>query len=134
MLSVAEGSPFVQSGIAELAAVSLDCPDPSALAAFYAALTGGKITHDAPEASAVVLPGGARIIFLRVAGYLPPTWPEGDRPQQFHLDFDVDDLEEAEAIVCELGGAKPSFQPNPGRWRVMTDPAGHPFCLSPRRR
>ncbi|GAA1595539.1 VOC family protein [Actinomadura kijaniata] len=124
----------MQSGIAELAAVSLDCPDPPALAAFYAALTGGKITHDAPEASAVVLPDGTRLILLRVLDYLPPTWPDGERPQQFHLDFDVDDLDGAEAVVRELGGAKPAFQPNPERWRVMTDPAGHPFCLCPRRR
>ncbi|TDD66152.1 VOC family protein [Actinomadura rubrisoli] len=122
------------SAIAELSAVSLDCTEPPALAAFYSALTGGEMTHDNPEASAIVLPGGPQIIFLRVPGYRPPTWPQGDRPQQFHLDFDVDDLDEAERAVLELGGAKPDFQPNPERWRVMTDPAGHPFCLCPRRR
>jgi hypothetical protein len=80
------------SRIAELSAVSLDCLDPVELAASYAALTGGKITHDDPEASAIVLPGGTQVIFLRVPRYQPPTWPDGDRPQQFHLDFDVNDL------------------------------------------
>jgi hypothetical protein len=74
-----------------------------------------------------------KVIFLCVPGYLPPTWPDGDRPPQSHLDFDVDDLDEAEALVGELGGGKPDFQPNPHRWRVITDPAGHPFCLCPRR-
>ncbi|WP_157610491.1 VOC family protein [Spirillospora albida] len=54
----------MSSGIAELAAVSLDCPDPPVLAAFYAALTGGKITHDGPDASAIVLRDGMRVIFL----------------------------------------------------------------------
>jgi|HubBroStandDraft_2_1064218.scaffolds.fasta_scaffold245632_1 hypothetical protein len=30
--------------------------------------------------------------------------------QQLHLDFEVDDLDEAEARVLELGAAKPQFQ------------------------
>ncbi|MFB4317570.1 VOC family protein [Actinomadura sp. 21ATH] len=124
----------MQSGIAELSAVSLDCSEPLVLAEFYAALTGGEITLDGPEVSAIVLPGGTQVIFLRVPGHLPPTWPEGDRPQQLHLDFNVDDLDEAERAILKLGGGKPDFQPNPGRWRVMTDPAGHPFCLCPRSR
>lgn len=51
-------------------------------------------------------------------------------PQQLHLDFAVDDLDEAEARLLKLGAAKPDFQPGGGQWRVLTDPAGHPFCLT----
>ena len=51
-------------------------------------------------------------------------------PQQLHLDFAVDDLDQAEALILELGAAKPQFQPDDDRWRVFTDPAGHPFCLT----
>jgi hypothetical protein len=32
--------------------------------------------------------------------------------------------------MLELGAAKPEFQPGGDRWRVFTDPAGHPFCQS----
>jgi hypothetical protein len=33
----------------------------------------------------------------------------------------------AEAI--RLGARQADQQPRPRRWRVMLDPAGHPFCL-----
>jgi hypothetical protein len=49
-----------------------------------------------------------------------------------HLDFAVaDDLDAAEARAIELGATKVGEQPNPDRWRVLIDPAGHPFCLGP---
>ncbi|NDU75352.1 VOC family protein [Actinomadura sp. DSM 109109] len=116
-------------GIAEFAAVTLDCPEPPVLAAFYASVTGGEVTYDTPEASAVRLPNGLDVYFQGVAGHRPPTWPEGERPQQFHLDFHVDDLDKAEETVTGLGGARAAFQPGGDRWRVLTDPAGHPFCV-----
>ena len=63
-----------------------------------------------------------------MATYVAPTWPEGPRPQQLHLDFDVDDLDEGEALVLGLGATKAEVQP--GRsFRVYLDPVGHPFCL-----
>ena len=48
---------------------------------------------------------------------------------QMHLDFDVDDLDAAEAIVLAAGATKHDVQPN-DHCRVYIDPAGHPFCLS----
>ncbi|PZG03552.1 hypothetical protein C1I95_33755 [Micromonospora craterilacus] len=33
----------------------------------------------------------------------------------------------------KLGAAKPEHQPGGDRFRVLTDPAGHPFCLVPPR-
>jgi hypothetical protein len=45
-------------------------------------------------------------------------------PQQFHLDFAVDDLDEAEALLLKLGAAKPDFQPGGDQWRILTDRAG----------
>jgi predicted enzyme related to lactoylglutathione lyase len=117
------------SGFAEFIAVNIDCPEPPALAAFYAAVTGGEITYDTPEAAAVKLPNGLDVYFQGVTGHRPPTWPEGERPQQSHLDFYVDDLDKAEEAVTGLGGGRPGFQPGGDRWRVLTDPAGHPFCV-----
>jgi hypothetical protein len=34
----------------------------------------------------------------------------------------------AEALA--LGAAKANTQPSPDRWRVLLDPAGHPFCIT----
>jgi Glyoxalase-like domain len=117
---------------AEFIAVNLDCADPPALAAFYAVMTGGQITCSEQEYAAVALAGGPTLYFQKVADHRPPTWPAPDRPQQFHLDFHVDDLEEAEHDLLALGAARPGFQPGGERWRVLTDPAGHPFCICAR--
>jgi hypothetical protein len=73
---------------------------------------------------------GCDLGFQRVAGYRAPQWPGQDVPQQFHLDFRADDLDAVEELALELGAAKPDHQPGDGRWRVLLDPAGHPFCLT----
>ncbi len=114
--------------IAHIAAINLECPDPAALATFWAALLGGEVAIETPDFCAVKVDS----IYLgttRVDGYLPPTWPSPDRSQQVHLDLAVDDLDTAEAQALELGAAKEQHQPSPERSRVLRDPAGHPFCL-----
>jgi hypothetical protein len=50
-------------------------------------------------------------------------------PQQFHLDLGVEDLDAAEKLALGLGAVRPDHQPGGDRWRVLLDPAGHPFCL-----
>lgn len=113
-----------------LTAITLDCADPKALAAFYQQLTGLE-PHPASDDDFAGLTRGDGLFlgFQRVDGYRAPTWPDQDVPQQLHLDFEVDDLDEAEARILALGAAKPDFQPNGERARVYTDPAGHPFCV-----
>lgn len=32
--------------------------------------------------------------------------------------------------ALRLGARRAAEQPDPDRWRVMLDPAGHPFCLT----
>ena len=59
-----------------------------------------------------------------------PEWPGQSIPQQIHLDFTVEDLDESETEALTLGATKASEQPDPNRWRVLLDPAGHPFCLA----
>jgi catechol 2,3-dioxygenase-like lactoylglutathione lyase family enzyme len=112
-----------------LGSVSLDCPDPSELAAFYARLLGVEVAFDSENFSALQL-GGLWLSMQRVADYRPPTWPEAATPQQIHLDFSVDDLDGGEQTAIAAGASKAADQPSPDRWRVMLDPAGHPFCLS----
>jgi hypothetical protein len=107
--------------------VALDCPDAGKLAAFYADITGGKVTY-LDERWAVVKGPGGRIDFQTAPGYTPPTWPDPASSMQMHLDFDVDDPDAAEARVLAAGATKYDFQPG-DHFRVYADPAGHPFCL-----
>ncbi|MFD8634943.1 VOC family protein [Streptomyces sp. NPDC059533] len=114
----------------KLCAITLDCADPKALAAFYQQATGLEL-HPKSDADFAGLNSedGLFMGFQRVDDYRAPNWPDQSVPQQSHLDFRVDDLDEAETRLLELGASKPDHQPNPDRWRVLTDPAGHPFCL-----
>jgi predicted enzyme related to lactoylglutathione lyase len=114
--------------IARLPSFVLDCDDPGRLAEFYGALLGWKpdvadgwadIRNDAHDQC---------ISFQQVDGYTPPQWPGQQVPQQLHIDVVVDDLDEAELAVLELGAVKAEHQPGTS-FRVFLDPAGHPFCL-----
>ncbi|MGW7424356.1 VOC family protein [Streptomyces sp. NPDC054813] len=116
----------------KLVAITLDCPDPPALAAFYQQASGLG-PHPKSDADFAGLNGehGLFIGFQRVDDYRAPRWPEQTVPQQLHLCFEVEDLDEAEARLLELGAGKPEHQPHEAaKVRVLTDPAGHPFCIS----
>ncbi|MFG3281431.1 VOC family protein [Streptomyces sp. NPDC048111] len=118
--------------IATYSLVALDCPDPEALSAFYAAVLGGEVRHDDEDWYDLYAPGGHRISFQRAPGFTPPEWPRGDRnSQQAHLDFDVPDIDTAEQQVLSLGATPLDLDDRGGErdFRVYADPAGHPFCL-----
>ena len=67
---------------------------------------------------------------LKIPDYVAPTWPDSDVPKQIHLDLAVTDLDAAAAEAERLGARIAPTQPAPDRWRVLLDPAGHPFCLT----
>ena len=117
--------------LARMRSVVLDCPNPRELAGFYLGVLGGAL--DAEEDDWVVLTvDGLRLAFQLSEGFAPPTWPSGERPQQFHLDLTVDDVDSAEWKVLALGARKHAVQPGAeagDQFRVYVDPAGHPFCL-----
>jgi hypothetical protein len=120
------------TGIARLRTVVIDCPDPAVLAAFYRQLVGGEVTS--ADADWVVLEPepGRRLAFQQADDFAAPTWPTGERPQQFHLDVTIDDIDEAEPAVLAIGARKHDVQPGEAdgdSFRVYLDPAGHPFCL-----
>jgi hypothetical protein len=115
--------------LARLASTALDCSDPAALATFWAALLGGEIAFTSEDFCAVKTDRGW-LATVRIPDYKPPTWPDPAVPKQIHLDLAVDDLEAAQAEAVRLGASLPQTQPGPDRWRVLLDPAGHPFCLS----
>lgn len=121
--------------IIKLYAFTVDCKDPHALAAFYAALLGWEIPYYDEEYACLAAPGMAQgqypgITFQRNSAYEPPVWPEasGTQQQMAHLDFAVADLEKAVQYAVQCGATVAKEQFSEG-WRVMLDPAGHPFCL-----
>jgi len=116
------------SEFAKLAMVNLECADPAALAAFYHGVLGWEITYS-DDAYGMISDGATSIGFGRVEGYEAPGWPDKGAPKRYHLDFYVEDLADAERRCRELGADVPEFQPGGDRYRVLTDPGGHPFCL-----
>ncbi|MFF4276761.1 VOC family protein [Streptomyces sp. NPDC001536] len=115
--------------LATLGVVVLDCPDPRALAGFYAEVLGGAVEGDG-EWVDLKVPGGQSLAFQAASGFVPPEWPRADlNSQQFHLDLTVDDLDAAEKGVLALGARPLDTADRSRAWRVYADPAGHPFCL-----
>jgi catechol-2,3-dioxygenase len=126
------GHPFdlcQQDGVGSvmgLFAITIDAPDASALARFYAGLLGMEVAYNGPEGS-LISGDGKNVMFQQVSTYTAPRWPDPAYPQQAHLDIVVEDLDAGEARALELGAT-----PLPGggdTFRVFADRAGHPFCL-----
>lgn len=115
--------------IARFQLVALDCPDLDAMTAFYSAITGWAVDHRDDDWVELAADGGPTIAFQLAPDHQPPVWPSAERPQQAHIDFEVDDLDEGEARVLAIGARKAQTQPSPDSFRVFLDPAGHPFCL-----
>jgi catechol-2,3-dioxygenase len=117
------------TAIARLGAVALDAPDPARLARFYQEVLDLQVIFE--NDGFVALKGaGVLLTIQRVADLPPVTWPEGDVPKQIHLDLAVDDLDSSEKALFAAGAVKAETQPSPDRWRVLLDPAGHPFCIT----
>ncbi|MGC9380859.1 VOC family protein [Streptomyces sp. MH13] len=127
-MTTTENSP---APVFRYSAVTFDCPDPAELATFYGEALGLPVAFSTDD---FVLLGGqdgaAGLGFNRLADYRRPTWPDPAQEKQAHIDLGADDLDAAEARLIALGATKPDFQPDPDRWRVLLDPAGHPFCVS----
>jgi catechol 2,3-dioxygenase-like lactoylglutathione lyase family enzyme len=105
--------------------VVIDTPDPKALAEFYSELLGLPITYTSDDW--VVIAEDDRtsgFAFQLAPDHQRPAWPDPSRPQQFHLDVMVDDLEVAERKVLALGAVQLATGDH-----VYADTAGHPFCL-----
>ena len=107
--------------------VMFDCPDPAALARFYAdllewpapELDGDFVVIDPPD-------GGPAITFQRADDFVAPTWPHPAVQQQLHIDLAVDDMDAAHDRAIALGARHLDTQES---FRVYADPVGHPFCL-----
>ncbi|MDT5074775.1 MAG: hypothetical protein QOH82_4095 [Mycobacterium sp.] len=115
--------------IGKLRSVVLDTRDPRLLASFYAAVLGGEV--EAEDDTWVVLtdPTGRRLAFQLAPDHEPPLFPDPRGSQQFHLDVEVRDVDDAESKVLALGATRVTDAVWEDHFRVYRDPAGHPFCL-----
>lgn len=115
--------------VARSGIVSLDCDDPKTLAEFWVSMLGGQVmfVHDD---SIVIRTDWLWLSAMQIPDYQPPTWPSNEVPKQIHLNLAIDDVELAVAEALRLGASTATFQPAPSEFRVMLDPAGHPFCLT----
>lgn len=108
------------------AGVSLDCADPAVLADFYLALLGGETLWQSAGSVGIRVPGVV-LAMQRVEEYRPPAWPGSS---VVHLDLTAGGNPGAAAArAVSAGAVLADYQPDP-RWRVLLDPAGHPFCIT----
>lgn len=115
--------------IGRVRSVVMDARDPHDLAEFWAKVLGGTIVHEEPDWVTVYDDRGRRLAFQRAPQHEPPQFPDPHGSQQFHLDLDVEDVDEAEQQVLALGATRVPDAHEDDSFRVFRDPAGHPFCL-----
>jgi Glyoxalase-like domain len=107
--------------ITGIAALAIDCHDPSTLAHWWSRLLGGQVEVDADGAT-LQTPGGLAIDFLRV----PDTKTVKNR---LHLDLRSTDLAEATTQALAIGATRADDIYAGDRWQVLRDPEGNEFCL-----
>jgi hypothetical protein len=109
--------------------VVIDCFSPRALAGFYAGFLDMHSVQDSPERVVLAYSNGRlpMLGFQHVPRYLAPRWPDPDYPEQIHLDFHFENVDDARARAQRLGAIP--LPKEGGSCPVYADPAGHPFCL-----
>lgn len=118
--------PLVTTGV-----VVLDCAEPEKLAAFYVELLEGEQTDASANLVGIRAADGLRLGFRRDVNATPPSWPRPENSLQVHLEFLVEDLDEAERRIVGLGGRPIETRDAAGPYeeRGYSDPAGHSFTL-----
>lgn len=120
----------------KMGAIVLDSDDSDMLSTFYQKLLGWK--KEKPDDEWIVLTEengkGTPLVFQQIEHYQRPAWPAepGRQQQMIHLDFYVksDELDKAVEHALTCGAAMSEVQLSDD-WKVMLDPAGHPFCIIP---
>lgn len=123
----------------ELMHTAIDAPDARGLAEFYRQLLGLRYRGEGPSEDAdwIVLldDDGRRVLTVQLKPDMKrSTWPSEEVPMQMHMDFEVPSVaelerhrERAEALGATVVMDRTSDPDEP--LYVLTDPAGHPFCL-----
>ncbi|POX54428.1 extradiol dioxygenase [Streptomyces sp. Ru71] len=111
--------------------VVLDCAEPEKLAEFYTTLLDAEQVEASANRVEIRAPEGIRLAFRRDMNATPPSWPRPENSLQVHLDFRVEDLDEAERRIVGLGGRPLDTKAaaGPHEERGYADPSGHSFTL-----
>jgi hypothetical protein len=113
------------------AVVVFDAADLGTESAFWAELLGGTVDAE-NHWHMVVVDGAPRIGVQLAPDHVPPEWPDGEPPQQIHLDLWVPDFAAAHEQAMSAGARVLQEVDDPEGdelFQVYADPAGHPFCL-----
>ena len=113
-----------------IAMVTLDCAEVTPVADFWKAALGyEQVAGDGDNYAMLAGGAGPALGFGKVEGHEPPGWPNERGSKQFHLDLAAEDVEAETERLLGLGATL--ADPQPGEtWRVLLDPAGHPFCVT----
>ena len=111
---------------ARLGAIAFDAADIEGLADFYAQLTGWQVVSRDSDWITLRTSAGEEVAFQLAPDHVAPEWPGQQRPQQVHLDLQVEDHEAAAARAEALGARRLGAGET---WITLADPAGHPFDL-----
>ena len=71
------------------------------------AALGWEVTYS-DDSYGMVEGNGIKIGFGKVEGFRPAQWPDEAGAKRFHLDLQVDDLDEAAESLCAIGASQPS--------------------------
>lgn len=112
--------------------IVFDAADLHAESAFWAKVLDGHVFTDDAWHSVIDADGEWRIGVQLTPDHVAPRWPDGNPPQQVHIDLHVEDPHAAHDEVIALGATLLQAAPDLGSeegHHVYADPAGHPFCI-----
>jgi hypothetical protein len=111
--------------------VVFDAADLRAESAFWAGMLDGHVFDDEAFHCVIDAAGEWRIGVQLAPNHVPPAWPDGEPPQQVHVDLHVEDPKQAHQQAVTLGARvlrAGDLDSDEGH-QVYADPAGHPFCI-----
>jgi len=132
-MTITSEAPGDDGAIGWIREIVLNTAQPWRLAAFWAGLLGGTPVEWYPGWVTLEPPPHGQRLSFQGAG----DDPAAGTAAGVHFDILVRDLAAAHERVVAAGAVltaeRVSPRPGPGgqqvRWRVYSDPAGHPFCL-----
>ena len=119
----------------KLGCFTLDSLNAEEHADFYQKLLGWKVRFTNTDeglkwVGIVDETSGITLLFQENSDYVPPVWPttQGKQQTMAHLDFHSDDLKRDVEHAIDCGAILADTQYS-DKWKVLIDPAGHPFCI-----
>jgi predicted enzyme related to lactoylglutathione lyase len=106
--------------IAQMDISIFDAPDIDRVGTFYAELTGWEVVRRNADRFGLRAPDGQEVEFQHAPDHVAPQWPGQERPQQFHLDLQIDDHQAAADRAVALGVTRVA---DGASWVTLTDPA-----------